>query len=118
MKPPAPPPPNVWWLIWGGITAAFFTVMGILDYSDMRVEAPPVAAFVALVPFAASAAVRFILLPRVPAESKFIFFIIGLASAEAGGLLSLLLVSPWSTPLTAAAIVLMILHIPAFIRRT
>ena len=60
------PPLAIWWLIWGGITAAFFVVIGIF---------------------------------------------------ETGGFLALILGSPWKTPLAAAAIVLIIVHIPAFIRR-
>ena len=113
----ATPPLPIWWIIWGGITAAFFAVVGIFETGGVRVDAPPALSLLALGPFAASAAVRFLLLPRAPAAKKLVLFIVGLALAESGGLIALILSSPWKTPLAAAAIVLMILHIPAFVRR-
>lgn len=118
MTPPQQPPLSVWWLIWGGITAAFFMVVGIFEVNGMRVEVPPALSLAALGPLAASAAMRFFLLPRAPAAKKFLFFILGLALAESGGFLALILSSPWKTPLTAMAIVLMVVHIPAFIRKS
>ena len=47
-----------------------------------------------------------------------LYVLLGLALAESGGFLALILSSPWKTPLAAVAIVLMILHIPAFIRKS
>ncbi len=117
MNPPPRPPLSVWWLIWGAITAAFFMVLGIFEVNGVQIEGPPALALVALGPFAASAAVRFLLLPRAEPAKKFVLFIVGLALAESGGFLALILGSPWKTPLAAAAIVLIIVHIPAFIRR-
>ena len=111
------PPLAIWWLIWGGITAAFFAVVGIFETGGVLVEAPPALSLVALAPFAASAVVRFLILPRAEPAKKFVLFIVGLALAESGGFLALILGSPWKTPLAAAAIVLIIVHIPAFIRR-
>jgi hypothetical protein len=111
------PPLAIWWLIWGGITAAFFVVIGIFETGGVRVEAPPALSLLALAPFAASALMRFLLLPRAEPAKKFVLFIVGLALAESGGFLALILGSPWKTPLAAAAIVLIIVHIPAFIRR-
>lgn len=113
----ATPPLPIWWMIWGGTTAAFFVVIGIFETGGVRVEAPSALSFLALAPFAASAVVRFVLLPRAEPAKKFVLFIVGLALAESGGFLALILGSPWKTPLAAAAIVLIILHIPAFIRR-
>ena len=113
----ATPPLHIWWIIWGGITAAFFVVIGIFETGGVRVEAPSALSFLALAPFAASAVVRFLLLPRAEPAKKFVLFIVGLALAESGGFLALILGSPWKTPLAAAAIVLIIVHIPAFIRR-
>ena len=118
IKPPPPPPLAVWWLIWGGITAAFFMVVAIFDTGGMRVEGPPALALASLGPLVASAAVRFLLLPRAPARKQFSFFIIGLALAESGGFIALILLSPWKTLLVATAIVLMVLHIPAFARKS
>lgn len=114
----AMPPLHVWWLIWGGITAAFFAMVGIFETGGIRVDVPPALACLPLAPLAASAASRFVLLPRAASSKRFPLFIVGLALAESGGLLALVMSSPWKTPLTAAAIVLIIVHIPAFIRRS
>jgi hypothetical protein len=111
------PPLRVWWLIWAAITAAFFVMIGIFETAGVRIDAPPALAFVALAPFTASVVVRFLILPRAEPAKKFVLFIVGLALAESGGFLALILGSPWQTPLAAAAIVLIIVHIPAFIRR-
>lgn len=114
---PGQPPSVAWWAIWGSITAAFFVAAGIFEVAKIRTDAPQAAALIALAPFTASAAIRFILIPRATAPPmRFTLFILGLAMAEAGGFIGLIIGSPWSTPLAAAAIVLMILHIPAFIR--
>jgi uncharacterized membrane protein len=112
------PAPLVWWLIWATITAAFFAAVGIFETTGIRTGSPPWTALVVLPLFIASAFIRFGLLPRVTAPpKKFLFFILGLAFAESGGFLALVLGSAWKTPLAAAALVLMILHVPAFIRR-
>ncbi len=112
-----PPPPVVWWVIWGAIIAAFFVIFGAFEAAGQEVAVPPVAALLALAPFAASAVLRFLWLPRAARAKKFPLFVTGLALAEAGGFLALLAGPPWKTPLAAAAIVMMIIHIPAFIRR-
>jgi hypothetical protein len=112
------PTPLVWWLIWATITAAFFIAVGIFETTAIQADTPPWIALVALPPLVASAVIHFGLLPRVTElPKKFVFFILGLALAESGGFLALILGSPWKTPLAAAAIVLIIVHIPAFIRR-
>jgi len=112
------PAPTVWWLIWATITAAFFVAVGIFEATAIRTAALPWTAVVVLPLFIASAFLRFGLLPRVTAPPrKFSFFILGLAFAESGGFLALILGSAWKTPLAAAALVLMIVHVPAFIRR-
>jgi len=112
-----PPPPAVWWVIWGAIVAAFFVIFGAFETAGLEVAVPPAAALLALATFAASAVLRFLWVARGGRAKKFPLFVTGLALAEAGGFLALLAGPPWKTPLAAAAIVMMIIHIPAFIRR-
>lgn len=112
---PSPQPP-VWWLVWAVITAAFFMAAGILETVRVHVETTSAMALAALVPFAASAVMRFGVLPRAN-TNKFVVFIIGLALAETGGFIALIFGSPWKTQLLATAIVLMVVHVPAFVRR-
>lgn len=112
------PAPLVWWLIWATITTAFFIAVGIFETTTLQTGLPPWMALVALPLFIASAMIRFGVLPRAAEpQRKFVLFILGLALAESGGFLALILGSPWKTPLAATAIVLIIVHIPAFIRR-
>ena len=112
------PAPLVWWLIWATITAAFFIAVGIFETTAIQADTPPWIALVALPPLVASAVIRLGLLPRVTeTPKKFVFFLLGLALAESGGLFALILSSPWKTPLAAAALVLIIIYIPAFIIR-
>lgn len=118
LNPPQQPAPFVWWLIWSAITAAFFAVIGIFEIAGLDTGTPPWLSLAALPLLATSAAVRFLLLPRATIlHRRFIFFVLGLALAESGGFIAILINSPWKTPLTAAALVLVIVHIPAFIRR-
>lgn len=113
------PSPPVYWIIWGMITAVFFISIGIFESSVSLPNTPPWMALAALPPLIASAVIRFGLLPRVAeARKNFIFFILGLVLAESGGFIALMFGSPWKTPLAAVAIVLMLVHVPAFIRRS
>ena len=108
---------HVWWLIWAAITAAFFLAVGIFETATPAATLSWIA-LMALPPLVASAVIRFGLLPGVTAPpKKFIFFLLGLALAESGGFLALILSSNWKTPLAAAALVLIITYIPAFIIR-
>lgn len=112
------PAPPVWWLIWATITAAFFLAVGIFETTATSTGTQSWLTLIAFPPFIAAAFIRFGLLPRVtPPPRKFLFFILGLALAESGGFLALILGSPWKTPLAAAALVLIIVYIPAFIIR-
>lgn len=112
------PAPVVWWIIWGTITAAFFMAVGIFEIAGVLPETPPWMALIALGPFTISAGIRFLALPRASEpRMRFTLFILGLALAESGGFIGLIFVSAWKTSLAAAAIVLMTLYIPAFIRR-
>ncbi|MGA0111336.1 MAG: hypothetical protein ACO3PN_04450 [Chthoniobacterales bacterium] len=114
---PATPPFKVWWLVWGYFIVAFFVVIGIFETGGVRLDVPPALSSLALASFGASVVVRFLFLPRTEPAKNFALFVTGLALADCGGLLALMLGSPWKTPLAAAAIVLIIVHIPAFIRR-
>ena len=117
MNQQAPAPP-IYWLIWATITAAFFLSVGIFETAATPAGTLSWISLVALPPLVASAVIRFGLLPGVTAPpKKFVYFLLGLALAESGGLFALILSSPWKTPLAAAALVLIIIYIPAFIIR-
>ncbi len=107
----------IWWALWGGIISAFFISYGIFEFVQPSVEIPSVFGVVAFGPLAASAAARFLVLPRTSTPQKaFAIFIVGLALAEAGGFLGIILGGEQKAIYAAAAIVLMILHAPAFVK--
>lgn len=114
---PTKPPLIVWWIIWVAILSAFFGIYGIFS---QFVELPAPGGAVALagvVPLAFSAACRFMLLPRLLLTAKgFPVFIVGLATAEAGGLIGILLAGEHKVYFAAAALVLLILHAPGLLR--
>lgn len=116
-NPPAPPP-LVWWIIWGAIIAAFFTIYGFLTSGMVPLAAtPPALAVLPLGPLAASLVIRFLVFPRLHhTRFGFVFFIVGLALAEAGGFLGIFLGGDYRTAFAASAIVAMILHVPAFLK--
>lgn len=112
------PPPFVWWAVWGGITSAFFVSYGIFEVVQPVSAIPLPLAAIAFVPMAGSAVCRFLLLPRAATPQKaFVLFIVGLALAEAGGFIGVILGADRKAIYGAAAIVLMIAHVPAFVNR-
>jgi hypothetical protein len=112
----ASPPPIVWWMIWASILAAFFVFYGVLNTAAQQTNLPPSLGLIAVGPLAASAVIRFLILPRLANRRfQFVFFIIGIALAEAGGFLGIFLGGDQRSIFAAAAIVLMILHVPAFL---
>lgn len=118
--PTPTPPPLLWWIIWGVIITGFIAFYGILTSgAGPLVPTPPAVGWLPLVPLAASAVLRFVALPKLRnSRFAFMFFVVSLALAEAGGLLGIFLGGDYRAVLAAAAIVAMILHAPAFLLRS
>jgi hypothetical protein len=115
---PTKPPLIVWWLIWGAILSAFFGLYGIFSqFVEFRPASGGAAALAGVVPLALGATCRFLLLPRLLHTAKgFPVFIVGLALAEAGGLVGVFLAGDHKVYFAAAALVLIILHAPGLLR--
>ncbi|MDD5349562.1 MAG: hypothetical protein PHQ12_05065 [Chthoniobacteraceae bacterium] len=121
--PPSPPQPLlVWWVVW----AAFFTGLCQIYYF-LGVAAPahpaygPANALVAaagLLPVAASIVIRWAVLPRLSDSRKaFVFFVVGIALAEASCFLGLFVFPAFKTPLFAFSLLGIAQFIPFFARR-
>lgn len=89
---PKSPAPVIWWILWAAITGGLIAI-----YVALRPTAPAGAPaslrYVPLVPFAAAVLVRWFVLPRFREGARaFPLFIVGLALAEACGIIGLFLV--------------------------
>ncbi len=112
------PPAFVWWAVWAGITSAFFVSYGVFEMVQPVSAIPLPLAAIAFVPLAGSAVCRFLLQPRAASPQKaFVLFIVGLALAEAGGFIGVILGAERKAIYGGVAIVLMLAHVPAFVNR-
>lgn len=74
-------------------------------------------AFIAVIPLVVSAGIRFFLLPRMKTKQKaFPIFVVGLATAEASGLVGLFLGGGDRDVFVIAGLVMLLLHAPLFAR--
>jgi hypothetical protein len=113
--------PLIWWVIWVALLAGFLQVSSMLG----RVSGPPPAPAVerAAVLVGAgllllSAAVRWLLLPRVPrVRAAFMLFLCGQAFAEAGGYVGFFLGGPHRGALATCAVLGLLQFMPLFARR-
>lgn len=103
----ARPPLLVWWLLW----AATLGGLGLLWLFVARGHAPaaagadPLAHLAGFVPLFVSIILRWLVLPRYSDGGRaLVVFIVGLALAEAGGLLGLFLGGPWRDDLFLLAV--------------
>jgi hypothetical protein len=89
-----PSPLVVWWIMWFGIVSSVVAMYFVLGRSPANGRVPqegPVQ-FIGLAPLAFSCVLRWFFFPRQnEAKKAFVTFILGLALAEGGGLISLAL---------------------------
>ena len=109
------PPVLVWWVLWFAMTNGLILLRVFL--ANELGEDFGALAFIAVVPLVLSALIRFLLLPRMKTKLKaFPVFIVGLATAEACGLLGVLLGGENRDTLFGAGLVMLLLYIPLFAR--
>lgn len=113
-KTPAPPL-LVWWVVWFALTNGL--IIQRLFLGKSLGENPGTLGFVAIVPLIVSAGIRFLLLPRLKTPAKaFPVFVVGLATAEACGLLGIFLGGANKDALFGAGLVMLLLYAPLFVR--
>ena len=86
------PPPVVWWIIWAAIVGGLTVIYAVLPSPDVE-QTGEMFRYLPMIPLAVSTAIRWMVLPRFEEGAKaFTFFIVGLALAEASGIIALVLV--------------------------
>lgn len=85
------PPRFIWWIIWGAIIAGLTVVYFVPRQPPARLPAESLR-FLPVAPLCLSCVIRWLVLPRFSGVRAFPIFVMGLALAEAGGILGIFLV--------------------------
>jgi hypothetical protein len=111
----------VWWVVWCGLLAGFLQAWYFVQPPALGAAGPVAGLAVAAVSagfLALSAAVRWLLLPRIArAPVAFVFFLAGLGLAEACGYLGIFLGGARREPLAVAGLLGLLQFLPRFARR-
>lgn len=113
-RPPAAPL-LIWWIFWLGLTAGLVAQRVFLKLDT----GTPAAAlgYIALAPLAVSAVIRFLVLPRMKIRAKaFPIFVVGMATAEACGLLGLVLGGEHRDTFVGIGLGMLLIYAPFFAR--
>lgn len=101
------------WILWLCITMGFAILYVILGRKEPATG--PGLGLIGLAPMMVSLALRLFVLPRLTTPARALpFYIVCLATAEAGGLMGIFLGGPYRTEIVVAAFALLLLHNPAF----
>ncbi|ATC62774.1 hypothetical protein CMV30_01645 [Nibricoccus aquaticus] len=116
------PPTLLQWIVWSGITTGliviYFTI-GQRPAAPTARELPAAFAYVGLFPLLLSAALRWVLLPRVTDPQKRLpLFIAGVALAEGCGVLGIFLGGPHKDTLFALSLLGLAQFFPALLPRS
>lgn len=121
MQSPAAPSPAarqaiVWWILWFAILNG--TVMLRFFLGASQAPADPVMMVVPIAALAASAFVRFTLLPRQTSRTKALpFFICGLAMAESTSITGIILTGPRADVFVGLGLAMLLCYAPIFAKR-
>ena len=108
----------IWWIIWFGILSALVTVYLVLGRREALVTENPLLGLVALGPLVMSAAVRWLVLPRVRDVRRALpVFVMGLALAEGCGILGIFLGGPHRESLFLLGVLGVGQFVPVFARK-
>ncbi|MGA2444500.1 MAG: hypothetical protein ABSG50_03595 [Opitutaceae bacterium] len=108
----------IWWILWAGILAGLVAIYAALEMRPLSDQAQPhaVTDFIGLGPLLVSCLVRWLVLPRVrQLQTAFVLFILGLALAEACGLLGIFL-STYKHELFVLGVLGLVQWVPVFAR--
>ena len=112
--------PIIEWITWSAISIGVIVLyfnFGQRPYGpEQPITAPSALALVGLGPLVASIALRWLLLPRMPsAQKRFPLFIVGLALAEACGILGIFLGGEHKDTLFTLSLLGLAQYFPAFL---
>ena len=112
------PPAQIWWIIWGGILAGLVMIYAVLGRGPLPTSEPganPLGYLVGVVPLFVSIILRWLVLPRAPRPgAAFVLFIVGLALAEACGILGIFLGGPYRDELFVLGVLGITQYVPLF----
>jgi len=121
---PAPTParlhPLIEWIVWSAISVVVIVLYFNFGQRPSAPEQTTTAlsplAFIGLGPLVASIALRWLLLPRMPsAQKRFPLFVVGVALAEACGILGIFLGGEHKDTLFALSLLGLVQYFPAFL---
>lgn len=109
----------IWWMIWATIMLGFLFVYFVIAAPlKQSLTSSPYLLLVPLGPLAASLFVRFFILPRLRGlRHAFPVFIVGLALAEAAGLLGIFVTASHKALFAGMALAALMIYAPRFAKR-
>ena len=112
------PPERTWWIIWFALLTGPFVIFSIVPSPKVPSLASVIPWQIALVPLAASSAIRWTILPKVrDGMQGFALFVIGLALGEVPSLLGLSLFPGMKRELFFLTALAMAQFVPIFAKR-
>jgi hypothetical protein len=111
----------VWWIIWAAILTGLCLIYFVLGRRSLPADLPPEQALTGLVglgPLFVSVILRWLVFPRMTeARPALAWFIVGLALAEACGILGIFLGGPYRDDLFVLGVLGVAQWVPLFARR-
>lgn len=111
----------VWWVIWGSILAGLVAIHLFLGRTKPLPPPDPqnpLQGLIGLVPLFVSIVIRWLVLPRSTEPTRaFVLFIVGVALAEACGLLSIFLGGPYRDSLFILGVLGVTQYVPFYARK-
>ncbi len=111
------PPVVIWWIMWAAITIGLVAIYATLA-APLRAEPLQALRHLPLLPLLLSSGLRWIVLPRMSDRLRaFPIFIVGLAMAEACGLLGLFLIPEMKQTYFTLSLIGLLQYMPFFAGR-
>jgi hypothetical protein len=111
----------IWWIIWAAILTGQILIYGALGRGPLPVPVPganPFAHLIGFVPLFVSIIIRWLVLPRsTEPKAAFVMFIVGLALADACGMLGIFLGGPYRDSLFVLGVLGITQYVPFYARK-
>jgi hypothetical protein len=108
----------VWWIVWAGILAGLVAIYAALGRAPAKAPPPganPLTGLIGLAPLFVSIIIRWLVLPRLSGLARaFPLFVVGLALADACGLLGIFLGGVYKDDLFLLGVLGIVQYVPFF----
>jgi hypothetical protein len=119
-EPVIQPPLKVWWILWAAVLLGLVVIwwnFGFMKLLGNEPHANPALDLVGMVPLFLSIILRWLVLPRVRVlRMAFVFFVAGIALAEACGILGTFLGGPYRDEMFLLGVLGIAQFMPFFVR--